>query len=149
MYVICICILCVRMYTWSPKVGVEPPAITLLTFLRQGLSLNKELIDSVWLACEVQGGTCLCPLNSPSSYTVTGACHHRCWDISSLCLPSRHFIYHAKNNRKERKKKLSCTQRPQKDRLHQSKGGVSSAKNNNWVTTVYQELFMNKTRTQA
>lgn len=72
MYVVCTCVLCVRMYTWSPKVGAGPSAITLPTSLRQGLSLNKELIDSVWLACEVQGGTCLCPLTPPPA-TVTGA----------------------------------------------------------------------------
>lgn len=60
-------VFCVRMYMWSPKVGVGPPAITLLTFWRQGLSLNKELIDSVWLACEIQGGTCLCPLTPPAA----------------------------------------------------------------------------------
>lgn len=118
--------------------GVGPSAITLPTSLRQGLSLNKELIDSVWLACEVQGGTCLCPLTPPPAIRLQAQCHHGCWDRSSLSLPSRHFIYHAKNNRK---KKLLCTQRPQKDRLHQSKGGVSSAKNNNWSTTVYQALF--------
>ena len=147
MYVGCTCVLCVRMYTWSPKVGVGPSAITLPTSLRQGLSLNKELIDSVWLACEVQGGTCLCPLTPPPATRLQAQCHRGCWDSSSLCLPSRHFIYHAKNNRGG---KTSHVHRGHKrtDYINQ-KGEVSSAKNNNWGTTVYQALFMSKARTRA
>lgn len=148
MYVICTCILCVRMYTWSPKVGVGPPAITLLTFWRQGLSLNKELIDSVWLACEIQGGTCLCPLTPPAATRLQApATIGAGTSAPYACLAGTLYTTPKTTGKK---KKTSRVHRGHKrtDYINQ-KGGVSSAKNNNWVTTVYQELFMNKTRTQA
>lgn len=115
-------VFCVRMYMWSPKVGVGPPAITLLTFWRQGLSLNKELIDSVWLACEGQGGTRLCPLTPPAATRLQApATIGAGTSAPYACLAGT--LYTTPKTTGKKKKKLSCTQRPQKDRLHQSKGG--------------------------
>lgn len=145
MYVICTCILCVRMYTWSPKVGVGPPAITLPTFLRQGLSQNKELIDSVWLACEGQGGTCLCP--PPATWLQAHATIGAGTSAPYACLAGTLYSM-PKTTGKEKKTSRVHRGHKRTDYINQS-GGVSSAKNNNWGTTVYQALFMNKTRTRA
>lgn len=115
------------MYTWSPKVSVEPPAITLLTFLRQGLSLNKELIDSVWLACEVQGGTCLCPLTPPAATRLQApATIGAGTSAPYACLAGTLYTTPKTTGKKEKKKTLVYTEATKGQITSIKRGGVLS-----------------------